>query len=86
MPARSTHLLATMLGTLLPSTGCYMPQEGELTPTSEGIESDSQAGEGDSYTGSLDGGRGIMHSDGFKLFWQHYSVWEGGACQSLEGL
>ena len=84
MPARSTHPLATFLGAVLLTTGCYMPQEGELTPTAEGLESASEdAAEGDGYTGSLDGGRGIMHSDGFKLFWQHYSVWDGGACTNL---
>jgi len=64
------------------TSGCYMAQEAGVDSAVEGLQG-APSDEAMSANGPLEGARGVLEANGMKLYWQHYSMWEGGACTNL---
>lgn len=63
-------------------SGCYLANtEQEVAPVQEGDDSAFQID--GSSSGPVPEGRGIIEDNGFKIYWEHYEVWEQGACTAI---
>lgn len=71
-----------LIASAVAMSGCYMAQEAGVDSAVDGLET-GPSEEGVSSAGPLEGSRGILQADEMKLYWQHYSVWDGGACTKI---
>lgn len=90
LPPRAPHprvrqaRLLRLIGSLLPvlATGCYMAAVDTAAPQGTDTDPASSSNSG-STTGQVEGARGILEHNDFKLYWEHYDGWEQGACTRL---
>ena len=72
---------AFVVGTVMFS-GCYLANtEQAVAPVEEDEESAFEID--GSSSGPVPEGRGIIEDNGFKIYWEHYEVWEQGACTAI---
>ncbi|HCH62074.1 MAG: hypothetical protein CL927_13625 [Deltaproteobacteria bacterium] len=77
----SIHRIAVLMGVCL-GVGCYLANpEDTASPVSE---DDSVSDINGSGTGAVPEGRDVFENNDFTIYWEHYDVWEQGACTRIQ--
>jgi len=63
--------------------GCYMAGGEEPVIEESGLSESGDGGSSGSSSGPVPAGRDIIEDNGFKIYWEHYEVWEQGACTRI---
>ena len=64
-------------------SGCYTASEGEPGGEESGLSESGDGSSAGSSSGPVPAGRGIVEDNGFKIYWEHYEVWDQGACTRI---
>jgi hypothetical protein len=75
------HLASLVFVTVC--AGCYMAGEDAPVVEESGLSEGGDGGTSGSSPGPVPAGRDIIEDNGFKVYWEHYEVWEQGACTRI---